>query len=65
MHARGVLIDTEERVINNKFFNGPLRELFAREQTFTSTDGAGNNWAAGFFDYWNKCSEEITDIIRL
>lgn len=64
LKARGILIDMEEGVINSTS-RSRIAELFDENQKITSTDGCGNNFAAGH-EYFSKVyRENILEAIRI
>ncbi|KAI3389468.1 hypothetical protein SNEBB_004207 [Seison nebaliae] len=45
--ARAILLDLEEGVISKILQRTKISHIFSEQQLFTSTNGAGNNWAVG------------------
>ncbi|KAI9017539.1 Tubulin/FtsZ family, GTPase domain-containing protein [Gaertneriomyces semiglobifer] len=63
LKARGVLIDMEERVIN-QIRGSMLSDLFDERQQIVSNSGSGNNWAMGNCVYGPQFREEIVETVR-
>ena len=63
LRARAVLVDTEERVVN-EIMKGPLNEVFDHKQYVTDVSGAGNNWAVGHMFYGEKYHDSILELVR-
>ena len=64
LRARAVLVDTEERVVQEEL-SGSLQELFdPLVQTIVDQSGAGNNWAHGYVEYGTRHVEAVLDAVQ-
>jgi len=60
---RSVLVDLEPGVLDS-IRSGPYGTLFNPDSFISSNNGAGNNWAKGFYTEGSEILEETLDIIR-
>eukprot|EP00055_Hartaetosiga_balthica_P015723 m.95110 g.95110 ORF g.95110 m.95110 type:complete len:449 (-) comp8938_c0_seq4:1501-2847(-) len=64
--ARTVYVDTEEKVVASVLRDAEKSGwAYHTKRGLVAKRGAGNNWANGFYQYGQKYSETILDIIRL
>lgn len=60
---RSVQIDLEEGVCN-RIRSGPLGKLYRPDTYVTGINGAGNNWAKGFYTEGAELTDTILEIVR-
>ncbi|KAI8812355.1 Tubulin/FtsZ family, GTPase domain-containing protein [Cladochytrium replicatum] len=63
LRARSVLIDMEEKVIN-QMLRSPIGELFDEDQLVMSNSGSGNNWSVGYSIYGPQYQDDIVEAVR-
>jgi len=61
---RSVLIDLEPGVLNAVQSNNEMGKLFNPDSFISSQNGAGNNWAKGYFSEGAEIVEDVMDQIR-
>ena len=61
---RSVLVDLEPGVLNAVRSDKKMGSLFNPDHFVHAVDGAGNNWAKGYFSYGAEIIDEVLDQIR-
>jgi tubulin beta len=61
---RSILVDLEPGVLNAVRSDKAMGSLFNPDHFVSATDGAGNNWAKGYFSYGAEVIEEVLDQVR-
>ena len=61
---RSVFIDLEPGVLNAVRSDKTMGRLFNPDNFISSTDGAGNNWAKGYFSDGAEIVEDVLDQVR-
>ncbi|KAH6921053.1 hypothetical protein HPB50_027961 [Hyalomma asiaticum] len=64
--ASALLVDTEIKVVGrvSKDACNSNKWHYASGAAYTSAQGAGNNWAVGYFEHAEKGLDEISDLVR-
>ena len=61
---RTVLVDLEPGVLGQVSSDKKMGRLFNPDNYIAGQDGAGNNWAKGYFSYGSEYIDEIMDQVR-
>merc|ERR1711935_81245 len=61
---RSVLVDLEPGVLGQVQSDKKMGRLFNPDTFVSAQDGAGNNWAKGYFSYGPEIIEEVLDQVR-
>ena len=61
---RSVLVDLEPGVLNAVQSDKRMGRLFNPDNFIAAQDGAGNNWAKGYFSNGAEIAEDILDQVR-